>query len=351
MTRIALAFATLSAAGTPAAADPVVPTAVTLPAEAIPLADAVAALNKQTNFDLALDGLDGTIAVGPFAVKATFWEAVETLAAQAKARVRADDGGKGPGQKGRRLVLVPAGSPTPACAAGAFRVAFKSVSARRSVEADATTYDLGLAVMWEPRFPVLRIDAHPRDLAGTDDAGRKLAIAGRSADRGLTAGFAESSAFQLAGLVRHSQKIATLSGRFVATAADEWVTPGFAAIPAKLPAASAAVKGIAVTLTRYQASGPDWLVGVTANYPAGGPKWESFEYGWLRSNELRLVPPAGGTAVVAEFLENDDATVVYVVKGGVKKGLGGKGWGLEYRTPGPLREVEVPFTLKGVDLP
>ena len=73
---------------------------------------------------------------------------------------------------------------------------------------------------------------------------------------------------------------------------------------------------------------------------------ESHEYELYRHNTARLIPPTGDP-ISANLVEPADMR--YGFKGLARRV--GAGWKLEYRTPGPLREVVVPFELKGIRLP
>ena len=73
---------------------------------------------------------------------------------------------------------------------------------------------------------------------------------------------------------------------------------------------------------------------------------ESYEFALLRNNVVSLLPPKGA-AIKANLVEAVDLR--YGFKNMAKQV--GPGWKLEYRTPGPLREIVVPFELKNIPLP
>ena len=147
------------------------------------------------------------------------------------------------------------------------------------------------------------------------------------------------------GLTRGARSL-TLEGSVTVTLADELLT--FAFPTAVKPAAVPAQKGVSVAVVKSAADGNDWVVEVQLTYPKGEVVWESHEDYWLRNNVLRLLPP-GGTPIRMELDNILEWTIRYVAKGQGKRV--GAGWGLDYRAPGPMREVTVPFVLKDIPLP
>ena len=107
---------------------------------------------------------------------------------------------------------------------------------------------------------------------------------------------------------------------------------------------------------------PIWMAGLLLEYPADGPKFESFQ-SWLVNNECYLEKEVDGVRVrfpnsATEVETGDDSEN----KAGVrhrfidqadKNQVLGKisDWKLVYRTPGKMTEVPVPFEFKDVPLP
>ena len=83
-------------------------------------------------------------------------------------------------------------------------------------------------------------------------------------------------------------------------------------------------------------------------YPNTGVTWESHEFYWARHNVMRLLPPKGNP-IPADSTDFGEGTVRYVFKNRAKQV--GAGWKFDYRTPGPMREITVPFELKDIPLP
>ena len=56
-----------------------------------------------------------------------------------------------------------------------------------------------------------------------------------------------------------------------------------------------------------------------------------------------------GEPIKADRVDFGDGSIRYLFKNRTKQI--GPGWKLEYRTPGPMREIIVPFALKEIRLP
>lgn len=281
-----------------------------------------------------------------------FWEALQTSADTANARIILADGG-------RKVELAPRGaSQEVAATSGAFRVVAQQVTGRALLDQGITFHEVSLLVHWEPRLRVYRIDTAPRISSATDAAGSKLTAEGRSAQV-LPANATSEMRVRLSGLTRKSERITALAGEFTVTAADKLLNFAFAVPGGKLPAAQTQ-GGVTASLTRVQKKGDSWEVAVEVNYPKGQPLFESFQgEWWLRDNRLLLVSPQGKAVAVDDYEipAPDRATPLVVVhrfKENAGAGFGNPtapGWKLVYETPAPLAEVKVPFALKDIPLP
>jgi hypothetical protein len=112
------------------------------------------------------------------------------------------------------------------------------------------------------------------------------------------------------------------------------------------PQAAPAQDGVNARVTKSGVDGSDWYAVIEVKQPKSDVVVESHEYALFRNNTARLIPPTG-EPIAADLLEPADMR--YGFKGRAKQV--GPGWKLEYRTPGPLREIVVPFELKNVRLP
>jgi hypothetical protein len=330
-----LRFLFLAATLPVAAGDSSPPPARKVSLDPAPPAVLAKAILTQTGYTVDVSALDDR-PVQVTVQKAEFWKALEQVAAASGSRIAVSQG---------KIALKPGPSKGPSHVVGPFRFTAPGVSIRGDVEAGTSSYELGLHVAWEPGAHAYRIDGRPRITRATDDTGRAVGI-NSGGSRSLTSWNSAPLQVFASGVTRGVKAI-TLEGSVTVTMADELLT---FQLPIR-PGAAPGQKGIIATVLKSMADGNDWVVEIEMTYPKGGAEWESFEINsFLRNNVARLVPPAGGAPIKMDFdIQGAGPGIRYVAKGyGTKVGAG---WALDYRTPGPLREVVVPFVLKNIPLP
>lgn len=294
-----------------------------------------AAFATATGYTLDVSALDGDSKVPADLKAVSYWAAMEHLATHTKSRLSL---------VGDRIAFKPAAEPVPSSIAGPFRVSAQEVVVRRDFAAGSTGCELHLEVAWLPALNVYRTDTAPVITSLTDDAGAKLTD-GSSGARTFTTGMAAALVVRPQGVTRAAKSL-TVAGTVRLTMADELLTFPFDAAGKPLGMKQ---QGIGVTVVKMKAAGADLLVTVRLDYPPGNVVWESFEDNfWTRGNRLRLLPPKGDP-ITADVADPEDRTITYTFKN--RAGKVGADWTLDYRTPGPMREVTVPFELKGVVLP
>lgn len=317
------------------AADPGPPAAkkVTLRGDALPPAKAARAIREQTTIDVDVSALDAGKAVALDLRDADFWAAVGQLAERTGSKVVTTGG---------RVALRPGKSLAPVSVRGPFRFTVREVSARIDPETGRTGYEVTLEVCWEPWLLAYRIDTTPTAVKATNDRGETVPV--RSGNtRALTVG--NIAPLSVRPEATRADKALTLTGSVRVTVADKLLTFTFdAANPQSVPAQ----QGVTAVVRKTGADGAAWFAEVELRPAAGGAPVESHEYALFRNNTLELVSPAG-ERLKADSTEFDDSITRFTFKSAAKKV--GPGWKLEYRTPGPLREVAVPFELKDVRLP
>jgi hypothetical protein len=276
-----------------------------------------------------------------------FWDALETAADRTRTRLALHDGG-------RNVTLEPAAARREISAvSGPFRMVARTVTGRLLVESGTAYHEIQLDVHWEPRVSVFRIDSNPKVTKAEDDRGKAL-----TADHGMSRHFPTAALtdmkVRLAGLTRESKRIAVLAGEFRATAAERMLAIPFKTLAGKFPATQTA-EGVKVVLKSFAKVAGFWEAELEMAYPEGHPNFESFEeQKWLRDTRLRLVGPDGKPFEP----DNDDViasgrnvAATYRFKLLSTMNPTGKDWSLVLETPGPLKEVTVPFTLKNIPLP
>lgn len=343
-----LAFATALAAQPPAR--PLAPTAVSFAKPNAVLGEVCAELSKTAGVPIEVPPALLKAKCGVTFNGAPFWEALDSASRASDARVVLSDGG-------RKIALVPRGKSREVSAtSGAFRVVAQTVTGRALLDQGTTVHEVQMLVHWEPRFRVYKIDTAPSGCAATDANGVKLEAAAGSGEV-LPADSTSELRVRLGGLTRGSERIKSLAGTFKATAAERVAALDFDA-SAKLPA-RAEDAGLTAVLKRFEKRDGLWEVAIDVTYPQGQPTFQSFQgEWWLRDNRLVLRDPTGKAHVLSDYeVPSPDfrpLSVVYRFAESKAAGLvnpTAKGWRAVYETPGPLREVTVPFELKDVPVP
>ena len=309
---------------------------VTLAAPTATVAAIARAIEEQTGTALDVSAADATKVIPASFDRVDFWKAVESVADRTGTHI-VSAGGK--------TALKPGKSAAPSFVSGPFRFAAREVLVRGDLGGGPATYDVAVDVCWEPWLNAYRIDTSPTIDRAADDASKPLTFPPAAA-RTFTSGTVAALAVRPRGLSRASKSF-SLAGSIRVTVADELLTFTFDATTGQATA-PATHSGVSAVVKKFGPDGPDWAAEIELRYPKSDVTWESNEDYWPRGNRLRLIPTTGDP-ITAE-LDNLDLPVIrYAVKGGAKKL--GKGWKLEYRTPGPMREIVVPFELKNLALP
>jgi hypothetical protein len=325
---VVLALPVMAADGTPPPAR-----MVTITGKPKTPADIAKAIKEQTGTDVDVSALDPKPVPVDFE-KLNYWTAVERLAERTGSRIV---------MTGGRVALKPGKSQAASFVNGPFRFVFREVFIRGDAETGNAGYSILIDVAWEPWLNTYRIDTVPKITDAKDDAGHPIKFPTGGSRTFTTSNFAELTV-RPQGLTRDSKRL-TLSGSMMVTIADKLLTFTFDAVSGK-PIGEATRDGVSVNLTKHGADGNDWVAVVGLNYPKSDVIWESHEYAWHRNNVMRLLPPKG-EPIVADLVEAADLR--YGFKGRANKV--GAGWKVDYRTPGPMREIEVKFELKDIKLP
>jgi hypothetical protein len=291
------------------------------------------ALKMQTGTEVDVSGLEAKPVLLPTG-KLEFWPAVEKLAAETGSRVI---------MTGGRVSLKPGKSQAASSVSGPFRFVEREVLAKIDAETGRPSYEVIVDVCWEPWLMAFRMDSTPSDVQGKNDRGHALRVA-KGGTRSLTTGNAASLYIRPAGIVRADQSI-NLKGAVRVTIAEEYLT--FAFDGAK-PQLAPEQKGVSANLKKTGRDGANLFAEIELRHGKGTVSVESYEYELFRNNTLELVSPKG-ERFKPEGTEFEDASTRYIFKNRAKQVAAG--WKLEYRTPGPMREIAVPFDLKEIKLP
>jgi hypothetical protein len=316
------------------------------------VADALRALTEQTGN--AVDDRRRAAADTPrsFDIQnLTFWPAFDRIATQAGGHVSLYQG------DGRPALVDGAGPTLPVSYGGLFRTTVKRVSAVRDLEARAHFSVIQLEVTWEPRFHPYLLETGPRNLVLQDESGRPVTVPEPPRGQAPVSGRGAATLdLRLPGFPRSASKIGLIKGQLAAIGPERMLRFEFDQFG---PARKEMQGGVTVEVREFRADDGLWTLGLALDYPAQGPRFESFQ-SWLGNNQVYLqkrdsrqrFPVNGG-------YESDEqggrrAFLRYFFVEQRSKGLTlGRpaDWKLVYETPANFVELPVPFEFRDLPLP
>jgi hypothetical protein len=334
------------------------PRLVTLQKESIPLTQALAELTKQSGTqveDMRADRTtDPTMKLN--LEKATFWQAVDTVARQADLRVVLD-------HKEGKVALADGPNrtvPGSVSYSGLFRVAVKRIQADQDLESQGHFCIAHLEVAWEPRFRPLFLESQPATFEIKDDKGNVLKGFEQGGGRvPLSERIAAQVQVRLEAPKRTALNLGLFKGSLNVLGPTKMVLFSFdklAQTDKSKPAPSQVKDGIKLTLREFEVEGKDndqlWKVRLMLEYPEGGPEFESFEQ-WLVNNEAYLEKKDGKKRIQTGNSETDAQGRQAILRYFFSDEDMGKpeDWKLVYRTPGQILKVPVNFEFKELPLP
>ncbi|WP_020470280.1 hypothetical protein [Zavarzinella formosa] len=294
----------------------------------------VAMLETNSGLKIDISAIDASAKVPGPLKETSYWAALEHLAKHTESHLSLV-GGKIALKSGAETVIPDLHGP--------FRFAVHDVALRKDLITRQTICDLHLEIAWLPTVHAYRIDASPLITSVTDETGMKYAV-GSGGARTFTSGITSPLVTRPLGLKRTSKSL-NVAGSVQLTIADEMLAFSFNALK---PAAAPNQQGVSAAISKVGNAGANWYVDVELSYPPTSAVWESHEIYWIRNNRLRLAPPTG-EPIKSDDAEYGDRSIRYLFKN--RAGKVGADWKLEYQTPGPMRELRVPFELKGIELP
>lgn len=316
--------------------------------ERVPLSQALKELETRTGVHVgsALKS-DPPITLSPVTVG--FWQALDAIANQAKARVSLY-------QREGQLALIeapPDYQPQPMSYDGLFRIAVRRITASQDFETGTRRYLANLELAWQPDYRPLYVEMHSQSLSVEDDQGRSLSVpnegGGRAAVQQPRAAELEVA---LPAIPRAVKRIGRLNGNLSVIGAATMLRFDFD----RLDTAEAQHGDVKVKLRKVTTKGDPWTVQVELLYPSGGPRFESYQ-SWLLHNQIFLVNKDGkrnlpSTGHSIEELKNDWAVVTYYFSETKDRARGIPGeWKVEYWTPSRLVQTAVSFEFKDLPLP
>jgi hypothetical protein len=347
------------------------PRLLTLEEKDIPLTSALAELAKQTGNrveDRRKERDDPRLKLE--LKRATFWQALDAIAKEADARVSLYE------RDGKLALVDGPYQALPASYNGLFRIGIKRMDMIHILDPEAHYCNVHLEIAWEPRFQPFMVQTQPEALEVKDDKGVALDPAsgqqqGRREDEQASVG--KRNAVELEMRVpapkRSSATFGALKGSLAVVGPTKMLTFTFDKL-AKIEKRADILKkespeGVTCRLRKFLLEGGEgdalWTAEVEVEYPADGPRFESFQ-SWMVNNEIYLERPrAGGVQRLSynggyetDEIQDNIARLTYrFTDEPEKKVLLGKpeDWKLVYRAPGRIVELTVPFEFKDLPLP
>ncbi|MFL5244286.1 MAG: hypothetical protein ACJ8FY_19450 [Gemmataceae bacterium] len=286
-----------------------------------------------------------------------FWQALDTIARQADARLALYERDGVPALVDGPHVLLPVSYN------GVFRIGLKRLVAYRDLET-ATAYQVAtMEIAWAPRYRPFLLETRPKALVLKDDQNHDVAIKEEGGGQAPVEGrLAMTFEVRLPAIPRPALRIRLLKGELSVIGANKMLTLTFDTLDALQKDAGKRVlsqEGITAKVSKIQLEADIWTVEMTLDYPPGGPKFESFQ-SWVVNNEIYLQSASsekrlrnnGGYTL--ESSSSNRAVLSYYFKDekgkGIKRGKPAD-WKLVYVTPGVISETSVPFSFKDVKLP
>jgi len=340
------------------------PRPFTLQQKDISLAKALAELTKQTGNEVEdRRQVKDETPISVSVKNVTFWQGLDAIAKAADARVSIYE-------KDGKAALVD--GPNKAIAvsySGLFRITVNRLDLIHVLDTDNHTCLIFLDVAWEPRFQPILLETQPEDLVVQDDKGNAVEVP--EAPKGpapIGRRLAAQVQMRVDAPRRSAQQLGLLKGKLRIAGPSEMLTFTFDKLR-KIGNSKEALKesqsGVAVHLHELRTEGENeeqiWTIGLLLEYPADGPKFESFQ-SWLGNNEISLEKEKDGLkqrfppnlGYETDDQTDDKAIIRYRFGDEPDKNLNlGKvsDWKLVYRTPGRITEIPVPFEFKDVPLP
>ncbi len=340
-------------------------TTVSLRADAMPLAEVLAALQRQSGNKIVDDReKNGQPADNPALKvafdKTPFWPALDRaldqagltvypFGEQAALAVVALPSGAAPG--GKRVAR--AGH---ACYSGPFRFEPVRILARRDLRAadgeSGESLVVGVEAMWEPRLRIIGLTQRMADVTAVDDRGRSLPVADRDAVLEIAPG-GNAPAVRLELPLRlpsrQSQRIAALKGKLMAMIAGKTETFCFAKL-AGAKDVEQRIAGVTVTLEEVRKNNDAWEVRILVRFDDAGDALASHR-NWIFNNEAFL-EGADGKPIAFDTYETtrqgkNEVGVAYIFNPDQPL----DNLKFVYKTPGVIITTGFDYELKDIRLP
>ena len=278
------------------------PSLITLHADAMPLANVLAELSRQSgnaiidSREKAADPNAKSPAITVDFEKTPFWPALDQVLDQAGLTIYPFAENEKPA-----ITLVPTSKKKPLaarsgriCYSGPFRFEASSVTARRDLQKGNGSLMLSVETLWEPRLRIIGLSQRLADVTATDEKGRVLPVANAQAQLEIPTSNAASAVkidfpFQLPS--RDVRRIASLKGKIQAMIPGRIETFRFDKL-AGAKNVEKRIAGVTVTLEQVEKNNDVWEVRMRARFDDAGDALASHRT-WIFNNEAYLEGPDG----------------------------------------------------------
>jgi hypothetical protein len=333
---------------------------LTLQADKITVSQALAELTKQTGIHVeSVRGVqDQTVYLDW--KQTTFWQALDTLAAAAKARVNIYP-------TSGRIVLDKRGPDyqlPPICYDGRFRLSVKKVTISRDLEINDKKIQGGatnllIEVAWDPALLPLYLETRPHRLRLVDDRNRVRTLPDEGSLLTPVDGrIAVNIDLHLPALPRRVTAIRSLEGELSMIGPSKMLNFTFETLDRLAqtkendPERQLMQEGVVCRILDVKLLPKRWTIRVALDYPRGLKQLDTNQ-SWVVNNEMTLETPDGkkrlpSTNYVLESASAHGALLSYHFRD-----LHGKpsNWRVRYRTPANLLEAPIKFAFKDIPLP
>jgi hypothetical protein len=329
---------------------------VTIQERDLTLSKALAELRDQTGLTVALDRGVKDIPLALALDRVSFWQAIDTVARQAKAKaILARDG---------TVTLVPLHAKdhaVPTHYDGPFRVRVVRTNAIKELESDDGRCVLTMELVWTPTLRPLFIDSLAQGVKLGDMSIPAEGASLTPVDDRRSFPFEVTLPYQ----PRERKSLPLLEGKIQAVVPNKFLTFPFDADLATMKDAviDGAVRrlvqdDVVCRIARVVLDKERWSVEVALDYPAGGKVLESFQAASLVvHNELVMESKDGKRKLtpsnyVVESVSSRRARVTYhfTDRAGARLGTPAN-WKLRYRAAARILDVPVRFRFADVPLP
>jgi hypothetical protein len=286
---------------------------------------------------------------------ATFWAAVDAVAAAAHARVTINP------RDGRVSLIkrTDKDEGTIVSRDGLFRAAVKRVTAVHDFDTGSSVYTASVEIAWEPWLLPLFLETSPRDFKVSDEKSNPVTVRQEGSSIAPVDGRAAFLLdLPLPTFDRDAKKIGQIEGKLSVIAPSRMLQLSFDPLDQlekQLKKAPVAVTQDAMTckVTKVVLNDDRWSVQVALDYPPGGPTFESFQ-SWVVNNEMSLESTDGGKRLASNsyVLESSSSSRALLTYHFTDKNRGKpQDWKVLYRTPASIVEIPLRFAFKDVRLP